>query len=82
MAKTKMICPFSRNLCVECGHYRGRHYYLCFCKTYRGYLGEAQGIHESGKGMRGQNKFDMPPVIPRSSSWLILDDIMMERKGE
>lgn len=33
-----MICPFSGRLCEECSLYRGRHYFLCFCEKYRGYL--------------------------------------------
>jgi len=40
MAKLKMLCPYSHQLCKECSVFRGRHYYLCFCKNYRGYLGE------------------------------------------
>jgi hypothetical protein len=40
MAKIKMICPYSHRLCSECPTFRGRHYYLCFCKEYKGYLGE------------------------------------------
>jgi hypothetical protein len=40
MAKLKMLCPYSHQLCKECSLFRGRHYYLCFCKNYRGYLGE------------------------------------------
>jgi hypothetical protein len=39
MAKSPMICPFSKTLCRECSFYIGRHYYLCFCKDYRGHLG-------------------------------------------
>jgi hypothetical protein len=42
MAKTIMLCPFSYRLCDECPLYRGRHYYLCFCKKYRGYIGESK----------------------------------------
>lgn len=38
MAKAEMICPFSGKLCKECAIYRGRHYFLCFNKNYRGYL--------------------------------------------
>jgi hypothetical protein len=38
MAKEKMLCPFSGKLCKECPLYRGRHYYLCFNKSYRGHL--------------------------------------------
>jgi len=39
MAKIDVICPFSNGLCKDCAYYRGRHYYLCFSKEYRGYLG-------------------------------------------
>jgi len=42
MAKEKMICPFSGELCKECPLYRGRHYYLCFSRDYRGCLGVAR----------------------------------------
>jgi hypothetical protein len=41
MAKEKMLCPFSGKLCKECPLYRGRHYYLCFSKNYRGHLENA-----------------------------------------
>ncbi len=53
MAKQKMRCVFSEQLCRECSLFRGRHYYLCFSRTYRGYLGaekaglETTGIHNS-----------------------------------
>ena len=35
-----MLCPYSHQLCKECSVFRGRHYYLCFRRNYRGYLGE------------------------------------------
>ena len=38
MAKTSMLCPFSGKMCKECENYRGRHYFLCYVKNYRGYL--------------------------------------------
>jgi hypothetical protein len=38
MAKEDMLCPFSGKFCRECALYRGRHYYLCFSKKYRGHL--------------------------------------------
>jgi len=38
MAKEKMLCPFSGKLCKECPLSRGRHYYLCFSKSYQGHL--------------------------------------------
>lgn len=37
-----MICPYSHYLCRECSVFRARHYYLCFCRDYRGYLGDNQ----------------------------------------
>ena len=43
MAKEDMICPFSGKLCKECALYRGRHYYLCFSKEYRGRLEKPGG---------------------------------------
>jgi hypothetical protein len=42
MAKIEMVCPFTQRLCDECPLYRGRHYYLCFCDKYRGYIGQAE----------------------------------------
>jgi hypothetical protein len=44
MAKTKMLCPFSGELCKDCPVYRGRHYYLCFNKKYRGCLIKGEKI--------------------------------------
>jgi hypothetical protein len=46
MAKEKMLCPFSGKLCQECPLYRGRHYYLCFNKSYRGHLENADEAAE------------------------------------
>ena len=48
MAKIDMVCPFSHRLCDECPLYRGRHYYLCFCKKYRGYIGQPKEDNKSG----------------------------------
>ena len=42
MAKMKMMCPFSNEPCKECALYRGRHYFLCFSRNYRGHLEEEQ----------------------------------------
>ena len=49
MAKEDMLCPFTGKLCRECPLYRGRHYYLCFSKKYRGHL------EEPGSETRGNN---------------------------
>jgi hypothetical protein len=43
VAKEDMLCPFSGKLCRECALYRGRHYYLCFSKKYRGHLEKSEG---------------------------------------
>ncbi len=50
MAKRKMNCPFSGRGCKECSIYRGRHYFLCFSKRYRGVVGDrAEDIEEAVK---------------------------------
>ena len=50
MAKRKMNCPFSGKGCKECPIYRGRHYFLCFSKRYRGVIGDrAENIEEAMK---------------------------------
>ncbi len=50
MAKRKMNCPFSGKGCKECSIYRGRHYFLCFSKRYRGVIGDrAENIEEAMK---------------------------------
>ncbi|NIM58056.1 MAG: hypothetical protein GTO16_03805 [Candidatus Aminicenantes bacterium] len=75
MAKKKMLCPFSGELCRECPQYRGRHYYLCYCKEYRGYLGIPE--HQTRQKVVRQSldkKFRIPPVLTPSSTWLILND--------
>jgi hypothetical protein len=49
MAKTPMRCPFNDKLCVECTLYRGRHYYLCNCEHYRGYIKPKNKVITDGK---------------------------------
>jgi hypothetical protein len=62
-----MMCPFSSRLCEECALYRGRHYYLCFCQEYRGYLGNpgegAKGDPRFVPGARSNGTFEMPSII-------------------
>ena len=48
MAKTPMLCPFSERLCEECETYRGRHYYLCMCEKYRGYIKPKEPVNYDG----------------------------------
>lgn len=82
MAKTKMLCPFSKQLCRECPQYRGRHYYLCYYTKYRGYLGGQE--NEAGKRSwsgRIDQKFEIPQLPSSSPKWLVLNEFA-ERKGK
>jgi hypothetical protein len=49
MAKKPMFCPFTDRICVECPLYRGRHYYVCYCKNYRGYIKSKNEITTENK---------------------------------
>jgi hypothetical protein len=57
MAKEEMLCPFSGKLCRECPLYRGRHYYLCFSKKYRGHLEKPEGAKGNNPG-DSKTKYD------------------------
>ena len=65
MAKAKMMCPFSGILCKDCPVYRGRHYYLCFCEKYRGYLTESGKIPPALR-KSSNGKFEMPSLPTRT----------------
>jgi hypothetical protein len=71
MAKQRMICPFTNRLCEECALFRGRHYYLCFYREYRGYLGgpgkRAREDLVFDPGARSNAVFDIPSVIHTSA---------------
>ena len=66
MAKIDMVCPFSHRLCDECPLYRGRHYYLCFCKKYRGYIGQPEEDNKSGVA---QHSVDFPALGKLVEPW-------------
>ncbi len=70
MAKKRMLCPFSGKLCKECALYRGRHYYLCFCKEYRGYLDEpGEAVAAAALPVPGaspEKKLEMPSLNLRN----------------
>jgi len=52
MAKKKMMCPFSGVGCKECTLYRGRHYFLCYSRKYRGVMGDrVENIKEALAGV-------------------------------
>jgi hypothetical protein len=68
MAKEEMLCPFSGKLCRECPLYRGRHYYLCFSKKYRGHLEKSEeatkGTNPGTPEVDPADKFEMPVRMP------------------
>ena len=66
MAKIAMVCPFNRRLCDECPLYRGRHYYLCFCEKYRGYIGKPEGDTRPGGD---QHQVDFAAVMKLLEPW-------------
>ena len=61
-----MICPFTNEPCRECALYRGRHYYLCFCKNYRGHLDESEEASKTSVSSNFKaipsNTFKMPTI--------------------
>jgi hypothetical protein len=90
MAKMKVICPFSGELCVECPQYRGRHYYLCFAKKYRGYLADKEktdtkDIHHLGthstRNVTDSYRLPIPAPLKPSPTWLAFNDYP-ERKDK
>jgi len=82
MAKKDMLCPFSGELCQECPQYRGRHYYLCFSRKYRGHL--ANDEEPTGTIVESRipgKRFEIPPPLKPSPTWLAFNDYL-ERKGK
>ena len=71
MAKTEMVCPFSNKVCEECALYRGRHYFLCFCEKYRGYLDKPKKATKANlpflPGTSSNLKFEIPSKILTSA---------------
>ena len=87
MAKENMICPFSKDLCRECPLYKGRHYYLCYYRSYGGHLESSekridQGLTKSSK--KSIEDFDIPPVLEPSATWLVFNEIIEidQKRGE
>jgi hypothetical protein len=80
VAKIGMRCPFSNRLCEECALYRGRHYYLCFCQRYRGYIGDPVELAKkkppfvAGAGSNGA--FEIPSIIRTRA----IDPFVIERE--
>ena len=86
MAKTKMICPFSGELCRGCPIYRGRHYYLCFYSKYRGHLVEPEEVSETvttPTSELGPNKvFEIPYIkLPNIEPIKAIDPYFIVKRG-
>jgi len=77
MAKVTMACPISKGPCVDCAIYRGRHFYLCFSKEYRGVSLGASQIEELKSQYKKKKhddttdvRFGMPEELQASPKWI------------
>jgi hypothetical protein len=63
-----MRCPFSDKVCEECAIYRGRHYFLCYSKKYRGHI-DSEHRNKVNKSFSVNTKveFDIPLKVPVSA---------------
>jgi len=64
LAKEDMICPFTGKLCGECPLYRGRHYYLCFNKKYRGHIEKSEEATEGNNPGNPETEWAKQIQIP------------------
>ena len=86
MARVKMVCPISKEVCTECPIYRGRHFYLCFSKEYQGVSLGAEQIaalkaHYQSPDTAGQDAtFGMPDDMQQSPKWLHNVEELVERR--
>ena len=80
MANQKKVCPFSRQSCVGCSLFRGRHCGMGFSKLYH--------EHSEMEGPRGQHrakgadsgKLWMPDITSHSASWISNVEELAERR--
>jgi hypothetical protein len=64
MARHKILCPISGTACVECAIYRGRHYYLCYSKNFRGTSFDPERMKEL-KAAESKNENDKTFGMPK-----------------
>ena len=82
MSKIKMMCPFSGMPCRECPAYLGRHYYLCFSREYRGYLGQGEeAVAACAQPDRVPFRFEIPPLPLSNPTWLTFRDFPERKEG-
>jgi hypothetical protein len=70
MAKLPMRCPFNEKMCEECQLFRGRHYYLCTNKNYRGYIKSDKKIDTGGNN----KPLDMDMIKRLFEPWSVPDN--------
>jgi hypothetical protein len=84
--KPKLVCPFSRKACKECGIFRGRHLGLCYFPAYQGRIANKEEILATGqviekpKPAQSSTKFELPD-IPESSTRMVNIEDFIERRG-
>jgi hypothetical protein len=67
MAKLKMKCPFSNNLCRNCSFYIGRHYFLCYKPEYRGHINNPGNKKDKANGfLNNVVEFKVPVISTKS----------------
>ncbi len=80
MAKTQMVCPFSKGQCIDCAQFRGRHYYMCCSPKSRDQLEDWRHTTRSKSG-DGKRNYDVekPAALPKNPKWLTNVEELVER---
>jgi hypothetical protein len=69
MAKTAVVCPFTKNTCTECPIYRGRHHYLSF---FRGHQGSTDNQKAQVKRPVVRRSIESQPLKKSVGPYLVL----------
>jgi hypothetical protein len=87
VAKPKIVCPFSRKACIECGIFRGRHSGLCYFPEYQERVMNKEELVLGGRKAErpvwvdGNTRFEFPE-LPENPKWLAnLEDCTERRDG-
>lgn len=86
MQKFKVLCPFSRKACRECGIFRGRHLGLCYFPAHQDRILNKEELAAKGqkiekpKPANGNTRFDFPE-LPENPKWLANLEDLFERRG-
>ncbi len=81
MARRSMPCPFSKEACVECAVYRGRHLYLCAAQS-GGRSAEKDLPRSMGTFERSGHHTDAAPEtsteLRRKPAWVVNVEDLIE----